>query len=116
VQKAILRGIWQDQKYAKIAEELHRSEGHARDIPSELWKILSEVLGKKVNKSNFGSTLQRSHFSIISSHFKKDFVNINNVNVCANTMQFPAVSKDRSPSTPIAENTQPQKLFSGRVA
>jgi hypothetical protein len=43
VQKAILRGTWQDQKYAKIAEKLHRKEGHVRDIPSELWKILSEV-------------------------------------------------------------------------
>jgi len=108
VQKAILWGTWQDQKYAKIAEELHRSEGHVRDIASELWKILSEVLGKEVNKSNFRSTLQRSHFSIISSHFQKDFVNINKVNVCANTVQSPAVPKDRSPSTPIAENTQPQ--------
>jgi hypothetical protein len=108
VQKAILRGTWQDQKYPKIAEELHRSEGHVRDIASELWKILSEVLGKEVNKSNFRSTLQRSHFSIISSHFPKDFVNINNVNVCANTVQSPAVPKDLTPSTPIAENTQPQ--------
>jgi hypothetical protein len=109
VQDAILRRTWQDQKYLKkIAEELHRSEGDVRDIPSELWKILSEVLGKEVNKSNFRSTFQRSHFSIISSHFQKDFVNINNVNVCANTVQSPEVSKDRSPSTPIAENTQPQ--------
>ena len=108
VQEAILRGTWQYQKYPKIAEELHRSEGHVRDIASELWKILSEVLGKEINKSNFRSTLQRSHFYIISSHFQKDFVNINKVNVCANTVQSPAVPKERSPSTPIAENTQPQ--------
>jgi hypothetical protein len=100
VQKAILPGTWQDQKYAKIAEELHRSEGHVRDIASELWKILSEVLGKEVNKSNFRSPLQRPHFCIISSHFQKDFVNINNVNVCANTVESLEVSKDRSPSTP----------------
>jgi len=38
----------------------------------------------------------------------KKNVNINKVNVCANTVQSPAVPKDRSPSTPIAENTQPQ--------
>jgi hypothetical protein len=43
VQEAILRGTWQHQKHPKIAEELHRSEGHVRDIASELWKILSEV-------------------------------------------------------------------------
>jgi hypothetical protein len=108
VQKAILRGTWQDQKYVKIAEELHPSEGHVRDIPLELWKILSEVLGKKVNKSNFRSTLQRSHFSVIYSDFKKDFVKINNVNVCANTVQFPEVSKDRSPSTPSQKTLNPK--------
>ena len=102
VQEAILRGTWQYQKYPKIPEELQRSESQVRDIASELGKILSEVLGKEVNKSNFPSTLQRSHFYIISSHFQKDFVNINNVNVCANTVQYPEVSKDRSPSTPIA--------------
>jgi len=55
LQEAILRGTWQDQKDPKIAEELHRREGHVRDIASELWKILSEVLGKEVNKS--GSSL-----------------------------------------------------------
>jgi len=108
VQEAILRGTWQGQKYPKIAEELHRSEGHVRDVASELWKILSEVLGKEVNKSNFRSALQRSHFSLIlCAHLKKN-VNINKVNVCANTVQSPAVPKERSPSTPIAENTQPQ--------
>ena len=108
MQEAILRGTWQDQKYPKIAEELHRSEGHVRDIASELWKILSEVLGKEVNKSNFRFALQRSHFSLILYAPLKKNVNINNVNVCANTVQFPPVTKDRSPSTSIAENSQPQ--------
>ena len=103
-----MRGTWQGQKYPKIAEELHRSEGHVRDIASEVWKILSEVLGKEVNKLNFRSALQRSHFSLILyAHLKKN-VNINKLNVCANTVQFPAVPKERSPPTPIAENTQPQ--------
>jgi ATP-dependent Clp protease ATP-binding subunit ClpA len=108
VQEAILRGTWQGQKYPKISEELHRSEGHVREIASELSKILSEVLGKEVNKSNFRSALQRSHFSLILYAPLKKNVNINNVNVCANTVQSPAVPKERSPSTPIAENTQPQ--------
>ena len=103
-----MRGTWQDQKYPKIPEELHRSESQVRDIASELGKILSEVLGKEVNKSNFRSTLQRSHFSIISSHFQKDFVNINNVNVCANTVQSPEASKDRSPSTPSQKTLNPK--------
>jgi hypothetical protein len=40
VQEAILRGTWQNQKHTKIAEELHPTEGHVKDVASELWKIL----------------------------------------------------------------------------
>ncbi|WP_333241326.1 MULTISPECIES: hypothetical protein [unclassified Microcoleus] len=69
VQEAILLGAWQCQKYPKIAEEAHCSEGHVRDVASELWKILSDVLGEAVNKSNFKSTLKRQQFSIVSSHY-----------------------------------------------
>lgn len=43
VQEAILLGAWQGQKYPKIAEEAHCSEGHTRDVASELWKILSDI-------------------------------------------------------------------------
>jgi len=106
VQEAILLGAWQGQKYPKIAEEAHCSEGHARDVASELWKILSDVLGEAVNKSNFRSTFKRLQISIVSSTVEKNSVQIGNVNVCGDTLQSPEVPKDRSPST--AENTQPE--------
>lgn len=106
VQEAILIGAWQGQKYPKIAQEAHCSEGHARDVASELWKILSDVLGEAVNKSNFKSTLKRQQFSIVSSHYWKDVVQIGNVNICPETSHYPEVPKDRSPSPP--ENTQPE--------
>ncbi len=109
VQEAILIGAWQGQKYPKIAAEAHCSEGHARDVASELWKILSDVLGEAVNKSNFKSTLKRQQFSIISSHYWKDTVQIGNVNICPETLQSINFTKTRSPfSTPTPENTQPQ--------
>jgi hypothetical protein len=106
VQEAILLGAWQGQKYPKIAEEAHCSEGHARDVASELWKILSDVLGEAVNKSNLKSTLKRQQFSIVSSHYWKDTVQIGNLNICPETLQSINFTKTRSPST--AENTQPQ--------
>ena len=87
VQEAILRGTWQGQKYPKIAEEAHCSEGHARDVASELGKILSDVLAENVNKSNLKSTLKRQQFSIVSSHYWKDTVQIGNVNICPETLQ-----------------------------
>ena len=65
VQEAILRGSWQGQKYPKIAEELHRSYGNVRDVASELWKIISDVLREEVNKSNFRSAIERWRYSII---------------------------------------------------
>ncbi|MBE9184820.1 ATPase [Microcoleus sp. LEGE 07076] len=109
VQEAILRGSWQGQKYPKIAEEAHCSEGHARDVASELWKILSDVLGEAVNKSNFKSTFKRLHISIVSSTVEKNSVQIGNVNVCGDTSHSPKVPKTRSPfSTSTPENTQPQ--------
>jgi hypothetical protein len=106
VQEAILIGAWQGQKYPKIAEEAHCSEGHARDVASELWKIFSDVLGEAVNKSNFKSTFKRLHISIVSSYVAKDSTQINSINICSESSHSLEVPKDRSPST--AENTQPE--------
>ena len=108
LQEAILRGAWKGQRYSKIAEESHCTEGHVRNVASELWQVLSDVLGEELNKSNFKTTLERCRFSIISSKFAKDCTQINNVNVCADTLQPPEVPKNRSPSTPTSDTSQPQ--------
>jgi NB-ARC domain len=108
LQETVLRGVWQNQTYTQIAEESDYSEGHTRYVASELWKILSDVLGEAVNKSNFKSTFKRLHISIVSSTVEKNSVQIGNVNVCGDTSHYPEVPKDRSPSTPTPENTQPQ--------
>ena len=107
LQEAILRGAWKGQRYSKIAEESHCTEGHVRNVASELWQVLSDVLGEELNKSNFKTTLERCRFSIISSKFAKDCTQINNVNVCADTLQPPEVPKDRSPSTPTSDTSKP---------
>lgn len=108
VQEAILLGAWSGQKYPKIAEEAYCSEGHARDVASDLWKILSDILGEAVNKSNFKSTFKRLQISNVSSPIGKAFVGIYNINVCTDNFHSPEVPKDRSPFTPTPENTQPQ--------
>jgi hypothetical protein len=108
LQEAILRGAWKGQRYSKIAEESHCTEGHVRNVASELWQVLSDVLGEELNKSNFKTTLERCRFSIVSSNFAKDFGSINNINVCGDTLQPPEVPKDRSPSTPTSDTSQPQ--------
>ena len=107
LQKAILLGVWKGQRYSKIAEESHCTEGHVRNVASELWQLLSDVLGENVNKLNFRSALERSQFAYFSN-YGKDSLQIGNVNVCDNSLQPPEIPKSRSPSTPTSNTSQPQ--------
>ncbi|MGE5659655.1 MAG: NB-ARC domain-containing protein [Actinomycetota bacterium] len=107
VQDAVLRGAWKGETYTKIAEECGYSDGHVRDVASELWKILSTALGEDLNKSNFRSTIERCRFSIVSSTFENNFAH-NNINICRDIVNSPEVPKERSHPTPPPENPQPQ--------
>lgn len=82
LQQAILYGTLEGETYAKIAEETYSSEGHVRDVGSQLWKILSEGLGKTVTKKNFKPLLKGGNFYHVSSEVVKSFVGINNVSIC----------------------------------
>ncbi|MBD2010157.1 NB-ARC domain-containing protein [Microcoleus vaginatus ZQ-A3] len=97
LQERILRGTLQGQKYSKIADESHCSEGHIKDIASALWKLLSEVLGEEVNKGNFRVRLEQVKFSNLWN-FNKDIVQIGEVNFCENNSQSPKV-----PNSPTDE-------------
>ena len=99
LQEVILRGTLQGQKYSKIADESHCSEGHIKDIAAELWKLLSEVLGEEVNKSNFRVTFERLKFSNLWN-FNKDIVQIGEINFCGDSSHSPKV-----PNSPIDEQT-----------
>jgi NB-ARC domain len=107
LQKAILLGVWEGQKYSQIAETSYCSEGHIRNIASKLWKRLSNVLDEEVTQSNLRSALERRQLFIVSSNFGNDFLHIGNVNVCTDT-QSPEIPKDRSPSTPTSDTSKPQ--------
>ena len=109
LQEVILRGTLQGQKYSKIADESHCSEGHIKDSASALWKLLSEVLGEEVNKANFRVRLEQVKLSNLWNFNNKDCVHIGNVNVCENSSQSPKL-----PNSPIDEeplnkgNTEPK--------
>jgi hypothetical protein len=106
LQKAILVGVWEGQKYSQIAETSYCSEGHIRNIASKLWKRLSNVLDEEVTQSNLRSTLERRQVFIVSQNFGKDFV-FCNVNVSTDS-QSSEVPKARSPSTPTSDTSKPQ--------
>jgi len=105
LQEAILRGAIEDQKYSQIAEEFHLSEGHIRDIASELWKILSDILDENVSKANVRYILKKGnyyHYYHVSSAIDRSFVGVNNVNFCS--------EKVRSPVSSQNSQTIPQEL------
>ncbi|MGC9503804.1 hypothetical protein [Baaleninema sp.] len=67
VQLGIIGGVLNHKSYADIAETLHRSEGHVKDVGYELWQQLSDSLGEAVNKGNLRSALVRH--AIVSGQF-----------------------------------------------
>ena len=67
LQSTILRQVWQGKKYSEIADEYGCTEGHAKDIGSLLWKLLSAALVEKVTKSNFRTVMQRKLQLLIQS-------------------------------------------------
>ena len=64
IEVAILRGSWQGQKYHEIAQaQGYTSEYLKQDVGPKLWKLLSEILGEKVSKTNFRTALARHLFA-----------------------------------------------------
>lgn len=60
VQRVILLGTWKGQKYHEIAKDYnYKHEYLNNDAGAKLWKLLSEVLGEKVNKRNFRTVVGR---------------------------------------------------------
>ncbi|MGB3266287.1 MAG: NB-ARC domain-containing protein [Microcoleus sp.] len=110
LQEVILRGTLQGQKYSKIADESHCSEGHIKDIASELWKLLSEVLGEEVNKGNFRVRLEQVKFSNFWNFNNKDCVHIGNVNVCENNSHSPKVPNSPIDEEPLTKGNNQPKL------
>jgi len=59
LQRGILTGVWNYQKYGDIAKNYNCSEPYTKANAAQLWKILSESLGENLKKSNFRSTMER---------------------------------------------------------
>jgi hypothetical protein len=111
LQENILRGTWEDEGYKEIANVVNRSEDRVREVGMELWQILSQELGQKVNKSNFRSAMERLQVSNVLNFaqdvYAQDSVQIGFVNVCRENRDPP----DRSNSlSPDRETSNPQPI------
>ncbi|MBD2183137.1 hypothetical protein [Aerosakkonema funiforme] len=59
LQRRIIAGILNGQKYADVSENYGYSAQHVKKASHELLQILSDVFGEKVKKSNLESVLER---------------------------------------------------------
>ncbi len=59
LQRVILSEVLQGRRYSEIADSYGCTEGHAKDVGSQLWKSLSELLGEKVTKRNLRTVVER---------------------------------------------------------
>ncbi len=86
LQKAILRGAWDNQKYKEIAQHHNRSEKYVKEVGFKLWKLLSVALGKEqVSKANFRAKLENLQVGNISL-FGNGCIHIGNIS--ADSSQF----------------------------
>lgn len=85
LQIAILKGVFNAQKYAEIAKDYHCSTGHVKDEAYELWRILSDTLGEDFNKSNFRATIERLGVANSQYHIIGNPVQVGNINLCSNS-------------------------------
>ena len=80
LQKAILRGAWNNQKYKEIADHNHRSEKYVKEVGFKLWKLLSVALGEEqVSKANFRAKLENLQASNIVSLVGNGCIHIGNI-------------------------------------
>ena len=79
LQKAILRGAWDNQKYKEIAQHHNRSEKYVKEVGFKLWKLLSVALGEEqVSKANFRAKLENLRVGNISL-FGNGCIHIGNI-------------------------------------
>ncbi len=57
LQCCILKQVWGGKTYRAIATIAGYSEGHVKDVASQLWRLLSDILGERITKGNYRSRL-----------------------------------------------------------
>lgn len=94
LQMAILKGVFNGQKYAQIAKEYNCTKGHAKDEAYELWNILSKALGEELNRSNVRAAIEilgtgNRQYQIISNpnQIIGNPIQVGNLNLCQNPAQ-----------------------------
>lgn len=77
LQRQIIEGTLNRQKYCDIAESYGCSAGHAKDVGYELLELLSNIFDEPVDKGNLKSVIER-HGNLNISFGNKSISSVNN--------------------------------------
>ncbi|MBD2460343.1 PD40 domain-containing protein [Oscillatoria sp. FACHB-1407] len=106
---AILHGAWRGQTYEQIATASGYSASYlTRDSGPKLWKLLSEVLGAPVSKTNFRAAVQHYAKQIVSNASKPEVVTHHSVSTVLEVTDG-HITPEKSEVQP-SRHTQPLEL------
>lgn len=94
LQQLVFCRSWLGQGYAEIAEEVGYDVGYIKDVGSQLWQLLSEVLGEKVGKKNLQAALRRYQQEKMKpdAGLGSGAVRVDFATVTPDTLEFPSGS------------------------
>ena len=97
LQRKIISGILNRQRYADVAETYGYSSQHVKKASYELLQMLSEVFGEQVKKSNLESVIERQ----INQN-----INLGNNTTIKNSSNISYINNCPNPSTPSPDKSQ----------
>ena len=102
LQRKIIEGILQRQKYSDIADTYGCTAGHAKDVGYELLQMLSDAFDEPVDKGNLESVLERQlNLNINFGDRTTNFGNSHTINYINSCSELPTPTPDKSqPATP----------------
>jgi len=104
LQRKVIEGALNHQKYVDIAESFERTEGHVKDTGYELLHMLADIFEEPVSKGNLKSVLERQR-SITFNVSDGGMGNIADVIHCINLNNHPKSKSDQS----LLEKTDSQE-------
>ncbi len=99
LQRRIITGILNRQKYADVAETHGYSDKHVKKVSHELLQMLSDIFGEQVKKSNLESVLER--------HINLTITAGNKQNTQNNIIGIGYINSCPASSTPTPDQSQP---------
>mgnify|MGYP006335919251 CR=1 FL=1 len=112
LQRKIIEGILNRQKYSDIADTYGCTAGHAKDVGYKLLQMLSDVFDEPVDKGNLESVLERQlnlNINFGDRNNNTHFGHSNTINYVNGCSELPTPTPDKSqPPTPDYQDSTNQ--------